>query len=81
MIQRESLKTKTKSEYKLNFSDALNLYVGIFIVAIVFIMCVVSFFEEKKGVEVVRAFQTLMPTSCQVIRDGKEVSFFFLMRY
>ncbi|ULT85996.1 hypothetical protein L5515_005819 [Caenorhabditis briggsae] len=54
-------------------SDALNLYVGIFIVAIVFLMCVVSFFEEKKGVEVVRAFQTLMPTSCQVIREGKEI--------
>ncbi|ULT97470.1 hypothetical protein L3Y34_005349 [Caenorhabditis briggsae] len=53
-------------------SDPVNLYVGIFIVGIVFLMCVVSFFEEKKGVEVVRAFQTLMPTSCQVMRDGKE---------
>ncbi|CZR14537.1 Cation-transporting P-type ATPase N-terminal domain-containing protein [Caenorhabditis elegans] len=53
-------------------SDLTNLCVGIFIIVIIFVMCIVSFFEEKKGVEVVRAFQSLMPLSCQVIRDGVE---------
>ncbi|CAB3410979.1 unnamed protein product [Caenorhabditis bovis] len=59
--------------YAYDSSDPLDLYVGIFIVGIVVFMCIVSFLEEKKGVKVVRAFQTLMPTSCSAIRDGKEV--------
>lgn len=33
-------------------SQAINLYVGLFIVVIVFLMCVISFIEEKKGIEV-----------------------------
>ncbi|CAI5442197.1 unnamed protein product [Caenorhabditis angaria] len=59
--------------YAYDPTDMLNLYVGIFIVAIVFLMCLLSYFQEKKGIEVVQAFQNLIPKKCNVIRNGIEV--------
>uniref|UniRef100_A0A914WB99 Cation-transporting P-type ATPase N-terminal domain-containing protein n=1 Tax=Plectus sambesii TaxID=2011161 RepID=A0A914WB99_9BILA len=58
--------------YFLDTSVPLNLYVALVLFVIVVVMCLISFFEEKKARNVVRGFQNLLPTSCSVIRDGRE---------
>uniref|UniRef100_A0A915B824 Cation-transporting P-type ATPase N-terminal domain-containing protein n=1 Tax=Parascaris univalens TaxID=6257 RepID=A0A915B824_PARUN len=36
-------------------------------------MCVVTFFEEKKAINVVRGFTNLLPTKCSVVRNGSQI--------
>uniref|UniRef100_A0A914UYP3 Cation-transporting P-type ATPase N-terminal domain-containing protein n=1 Tax=Plectus sambesii TaxID=2011161 RepID=A0A914UYP3_9BILA len=58
--------------YFLDTTVPLNLYVAIILFVMVIVMCLISFYEEKKAKEVVHGFQSLMPTSCSVIRDGRK---------
>uniref|UniRef100_A0A9J2PU20 Cation-transporting P-type ATPase N-terminal domain-containing protein n=1 Tax=Ascaris lumbricoides TaxID=6252 RepID=A0A9J2PU20_ASCLU len=52
--------------------DPLNLYCTIILIAIVFIMSFLSFYQEKKARKVLSDFKLLLPASCVVLRDCEE---------
>uniref|UniRef100_A0A915CEZ2 Myosin tail domain-containing protein n=1 Tax=Parascaris univalens TaxID=6257 RepID=A0A915CEZ2_PARUN len=53
-------------------NEPLNLYCTVILIAIVFIMSFLSFYQEKKARKVVRDFKLLLPASCVVLRDCEE---------
>ncbi|VDM24299.1 unnamed protein product [Toxocara canis] len=53
-------------------NEPLNLYCTIILIAIVFIMSFLSFYQEKKARKVVSDFKLLLPASCIVLRDCEE---------
>uniref|UniRef100_A0A915CYV1 Cation-transporting P-type ATPase N-terminal domain-containing protein n=1 Tax=Ditylenchus dipsaci TaxID=166011 RepID=A0A915CYV1_9BILA len=52
--------------------ELLNLYCALILMAIVIFMSFLSFWQEKKALQVVKDFATLMPHNCFVLRDGEE---------
>ncbi|VDN52657.1 unnamed protein product, partial [Dracunculus medinensis] len=59
--------------YFLDTKIVINLYTAIVLILIVLIMCVVTFFEEKKAISVVKGFTNLLPTKCSAIRGGEQI--------
>uniref|UniRef100_A0A914XAW3 Cation-transporting P-type ATPase N-terminal domain-containing protein n=1 Tax=Plectus sambesii TaxID=2011161 RepID=A0A914XAW3_9BILA len=56
--------------YFIDMSVISNLFIAVVLYAVITLMCFISFFEERSARKVVRGFSKLLPTSCEVIRDG-----------
>ncbi len=48
------------------------LYLGIILLVIVFIMCTVAYFQERKSSRLLASFKNLVPQHSIVLRDGIE---------
>ncbi|KAK0401820.1 hypothetical protein QR680_015990 [Steinernema hermaphroditum] len=57
--------------YFIDMTVRLNLYVAIVLFLLVLGMCIGTFIQEKKAINVVKGFTNLLPPKCTVVRDGK----------
>lgn len=56
--------------YFLDTSVIVNLYLSLVLFFIVFLYCLLSFWEEKKSLKVIKGFTHLLPQKCIVRRNG-----------
>uniref|UniRef100_A0A1I8AS76 Cation_ATPase_N domain-containing protein n=1 Tax=Steinernema glaseri TaxID=37863 RepID=A0A1I8AS76_9BILA len=56
------------------FRVIINLYAAIVLFVIVIAMCIITFYQEKKALNVVRGFTNLLPTKCTVVREGRSLT-------
>uniref|UniRef100_A0A915PV33 Cation-transporting P-type ATPase C-terminal domain-containing protein n=1 Tax=Setaria digitata TaxID=48799 RepID=A0A915PV33_9BILA len=52
--------------------EPVNLYCTIILILIVILMCFVTFYQEKRTLQVINDLKAVLPTSCIVIRDCKK---------
>ncbi|KAK0408292.1 hypothetical protein QR680_003871 [Steinernema hermaphroditum] len=62
------------STFIIDPSVIINLYASIVLFVIVIVMCIVTFYQEKKAINVVRGFTNLLPTKCTVVREGRSLT-------
>uniref|UniRef100_A0A915EEG3 P-type Cu(+) transporter n=1 Tax=Ditylenchus dipsaci TaxID=166011 RepID=A0A915EEG3_9BILA len=62
----------TLASYFADTSDMTGLWVSVILYVMIFVMCCVSFWQEREARKVVRGFQNLLPSKCNVIRNGNE---------
>lgn len=60
--------------YALDRTQLANLYGAVALFVISTIMCAFSFYEEKKALAIIKGFHDLVPPSCTMIREGKEIT-------
>ena len=56
--------------YFINTEVTINLILAIVLLAFIIILCTISFFQELETYRVMSAFKNIMPSDCNVIRDG-----------
>ncbi|GLC38270.1 hypothetical protein PLESTM_000706100 [Pleodorina starrii] len=56
--------------YGIDQSDASNLYLGVVLIAVVFISSTFAYFQEAKSQAIMNGFKSLIPKKCKVVRDG-----------
>ncbi|PAV71600.1 hypothetical protein WR25_22369 isoform D [Diploscapter pachys] len=52
--------------------DIISLWVAILLFVLIFVMCTVSWYQEREARKVIRGFENLLPEICNVIRGGIE---------
>ncbi|TKR77856.1 hypothetical protein L596_018757 [Steinernema carpocapsae] len=62
------------STFIIDPSVIINLYASIVLFVIVIVMCIVTFYQEKKAINVIRGFTNLLPTKCTVVREGRSLT-------
>lgn len=58
--------------YFFDVENMVNLYVALVLFLFVFVMCSMSFYEEKKALIVIKGFANLLPQQCTVRRNGTD---------
>lgn len=53
-----------------DMSVMVNLYLSLVLFLIVILYCLLSFWEEKKSLKVIKGFTNLLPQKCIVRRNG-----------
>nr|CAI99409.1 P-type ATPase [Pythium aphanidermatum] len=59
--------------YSLDTDVSLNLYLGILLLAIVFISSTATFLQQRSSSKVMGAFKNMLAARCTVVRDGASV--------
>ncbi|PAV84326.1 hypothetical protein WR25_24799 [Diploscapter pachys] len=50
--------------------EMISLWVAILLFVLIFVMCTISWYQEREARKVIRGFENLLPEICNVIRDG-----------
>ena len=58
--------------YIIQQDQPINLYLGIFLFAIVLADCIIGYVQERSSSNVMGKFKNLLPPKCRVIREGME---------
>uniref|UniRef100_F1KSN4 Sodium/potassium-transporting ATPase subunit alpha-1 n=1 Tax=Ascaris suum TaxID=6253 RepID=F1KSN4_ASCSU len=59
--------------YIIDTEHLLELYLTIILIGVSTALCLISYWQEKNAYAQVRGFQSIVPTSCIVVRSGRRV--------